>query len=181
MQVIAKLNNLRIAPRKVRLVVNLVKKMPIEQAKAQLKFLSKRSTLPVFKLLKSAQSNAVQNFGIEKENLFVKEIKVDEARMMKRWLPRAFGRATPIQKKSSHISVVLEEITAGKGRVAEAKISKPIEVVESLSEKTSIDSKGSKLKTGDAKSHADVVEPKKKLSSKPGLKGMGKVFRRKTI
>lgn len=103
------LNNLRIAPRKVRLIANLIKRSPILSALAQLKFQNKKATLPILKLLKSAMASAINNFNLSPENLYVSNILVDEGQKLKRFRPRAFGRAGSIHKKTSHITLILEE------------------------------------------------------------------------
>ena len=103
------LNNLRIAPRKVRLVTNLIKKSSVLSALAQLKFQSKKAALPMLKLLKSAIASAVNNFNLSPENLRILNILVDEGPKLKRFRPRAFGRAGAIHKKTSHITLILEE------------------------------------------------------------------------
>lgn len=121
MEVKAKLSRLRIAPRKVRLVVDVLRGMDVEKAEHQLQFMQKGSALPVQKLLKSAVANAVNNFKLEKSNLFIKEITVNDGPVLKRWRPRAFGRATEILKKSSHILLVLDEIKKSKTVVKEEK------------------------------------------------------------
>lgn len=113
MQVTAHLNNLRIAPRKVRLVAGLIKGKDALFAEQQLKFLTKRATGPLVKLLKSALANAENNFSLLKENLFIKEMVVNEGTKMKRFKPKALGRAALIQKKTSHIKLVLEERVPG--------------------------------------------------------------------
>src|SRR3989344_2884929 len=113
MQVIAQLNNLRIAPRKVRLVAMTLKGLGAERAEAQLNFRVKRSAGPLAKLLKSAVSNAENNFGLVKENLFIKEMVVNEGIKIKRFIPRAMGQAGMIQQKSSHIKIELEERVPG--------------------------------------------------------------------
>lgn len=107
--VIAKLKNLRIAPRKVRLVINLVRNLEIEVAENQLKNLKQKAALPVYKLLKSAVANAENNFKLKKDNLYIKEIKADEGDRLKRWMPKAMGRATPIHKDNTHLTLILEE------------------------------------------------------------------------
>ncbi|MBI2446781.1 MAG: 50S ribosomal protein L22 [Parcubacteria group bacterium] len=117
------LNNLRIAPRKVRLVASLIKKSPALLAQAQLKFQSKKAALPILKLLKSAVASAVNNFNLSSENLYIANIFVDEGQKLKRFRPRAFGRAGAIHKKTSHITLILEEkISAAKKRKKLAKI-----------------------------------------------------------
>jgi large subunit ribosomal protein L22 len=109
MEVTAKLNNLRIAPRKVRLVANLIKGMDAQNARGQLKFLVKKSSEPVGKLLDSAIANAKNNFSLNENNLYISKITVDEGQTLKRWLPRAFGKASPLMKRTSHITIVLSE------------------------------------------------------------------------
>jgi large subunit ribosomal protein L22 len=121
MEVKAKLSRLRIAPRKVRLVVDVLRGMDVEKAEHQLQFMQKGAALPVLKLLKSAVANAVNNFKLEKNNLFIKEITVNDGPVLKRWKPRAFGRATEILKRSSHILIVLEEIKKSKHVVKDSK------------------------------------------------------------
>jgi large subunit ribosomal protein L22 len=121
MEVRAKLSRLRIAPRKVRLVVDVLRGMDVEKAEHQLQFMQKGSALPVLKLLKSAVANAVNNFKLDKSNLFIKEITVNDGPVLKRWKPRAFGRATEVLKRSSHILIVLEEVKKTKQASADLK------------------------------------------------------------
>ena len=109
MEVKAKINGLRIAPRKVRLVCDIIRGQDAEEAQSQLQFISKKSAWPILKLLNSALANAENNFKLKKENLYIKVIFVDEGQKLKRWRPRAFGRAAPILKRSSHITLILEE------------------------------------------------------------------------
>jgi len=121
MQVKAKLKYLRMAPKKVRLVANLIKGLKTDEAIYQLGFLNKAAKRPVLKLINSAVSNAEHNFNLKKENLFIKEIKVDLAGALKRWQPKAHGRATPILKRISHISLILEETVPSKIKAKKAK------------------------------------------------------------
>ncbi len=108
-EVKAKLRYMRIAPRKMRLLADLVRGVDLDKAKRQLGFNDKKGAEPLLKLLKSAESNAKNNFKLEPDKLFVKEIKVDGGPVLKRWMPRARGRATMIRRRSSHVSVVLSE------------------------------------------------------------------------
>lgn len=118
---------LRIAPRKVRLVADLIRSKTVVAAESQLLFLSKGSARPMLKLLNSAVANAENNFKLKKDNLFIKRIMVDEGPKLKRWRPRAFGRATPILKRSSHITIILDELkvtppkTKVKGKIKTVK------------------------------------------------------------
>ena len=105
----AYIKNYRQSPRKVRLVTDLIKGKSIVDAKQELTFLTKRASDPLHKLLNSAVSNAIQNFKIEPENLFIKDIRVDKGIVMKRSMPRAFGIAKRINKRTSHILITLEK------------------------------------------------------------------------
>lgn len=105
----AHLKYLRIAPRKVRLLADAVRGKALKEAEIQLSFESKKSASPLLKLLKSAESNAKHNIKMAADNLYIKEIKINEGPTLKRYMPRAKGRATMIKKRTSHISVVLEE------------------------------------------------------------------------
>ncbi len=109
MQTTAKAKSIKISPKKVRLVADLIRGLDVEEAGIQLKFIKKASVLPLAKLIKSAISNAEENYKLQKNNLFIKEIRVDEGITTKRWQPRAMGRATPINKRSSNITLILDE------------------------------------------------------------------------
>jgi large subunit ribosomal protein L22 len=105
----AQLTNYRQSPRKVRLVAGLVRGMQVTAADAELTFLAKRSADPIKKLLASAVANAKANFSAKEENLYIKEMRVDKGVTMRRSQPRSHGMATRINKRSSHVLVVLEE------------------------------------------------------------------------
>jgi len=128
----AKLNYLRMAPRKTRLVANMIKGLSANEAEAQLLLHSKKAGEPILKLLRSAIANAKQK-NIQLENLFVKEIRVDQGPILKRFMPRAQGRATPIQKKTSHITLILAE--SEKAKVSRFKIVKQERIKKSVAEK----------------------------------------------
>ena len=102
------LKNYRQSPRKVRLVANLVKGKKVERAMALLETLPKRAALPIRKLIASATAGAAEG-GAEKVNLFVKELRVDKGLTMKRMMPRAMGRGARINKRTSHLTLVLGE------------------------------------------------------------------------
>jgi len=146
MEVNAQLNFLRIPPRKVRLVVDLVRNLPVEKAIAMLPFVSKRAARPILKLLKSALANAENNLHLKKENLYIRTLTADEGPKLKRWKPRAFGRASPILKRSSHVVLVLSEIKPtkkiikkSKDKETAVKILKPEEVKATLPKKENRD------------------------------------------
>jgi large subunit ribosomal protein L22 len=103
------LKNYRQAPRKVRLITTLIKGKKIDAALNELNNLVKRGSAPVKKVLLSAVANAVKNDGKDQSRLFVKEARVDEGLVLKRWMPRARGQAKPILKRSSHILITLGE------------------------------------------------------------------------
>ena len=116
MKVEATLKNLRIAPRKVRLVTHSLVGVDTREALLQLEKITKKSASPMTTLLKSAIANASNNFGLDETNLYVREIRVGDGLRLERWLPRACGRATPLVRRSAHVTVVLEERVAGKNR-----------------------------------------------------------------
>ena len=109
MEAQATLKYLRMAPRKVRLVADLVRGRPVGEAIQILRFTHRRASLPIRKVIESAVANAENNHGLDIDQLWVREIRVDEGPTLKRWQPRAQGRAFPIMKRTSHVSVVLEE------------------------------------------------------------------------
>ncbi len=109
MEVSAKAKFIRMSPRKVRLVADVIRGLDVEEALVQLEFNKRAASLPLVKLLKSAISNAEQNHQLKRDNLFVKELTIDDGPTLKRWRPRAFGRATMLRKRSSHIAIVLGE------------------------------------------------------------------------
>lgn len=121
MTVTAKLRYLRIAPRKVRLVADLIRGKTIEEAQNILNFTTKKAAHPMLKLLKSAIASAVHNFQLDESNLYISKILVDEGPKLKRWLARARGRADEIQKKTSHIMMVLDQIAKKPKKVKKAK------------------------------------------------------------
>lgn len=106
-QITAKLRYLRMSPRKIRLVADLVRGKRVEEALTQLQFSPKQAALPLAKLLKSAVANAAHNHNIKDEPLVVQTITVNGGPVLDRWMPRAFGRASSIRKRTSHITVVL--------------------------------------------------------------------------
>jgi large subunit ribosomal protein L22 len=105
------LKNYRQSPRKVRLVADLVKGKNVGSAIAELDFLAKRAGGPIKKLLLSAVANA-KNQGVPAENLFIKELRVDKGIVMKRIMPAAMGSAHRINKRTSHVEIVLAEKVA---------------------------------------------------------------------
>lgn len=111
----AQLKYLRVAPRKVRFVADLIRRAPVSEAEAQLMLLPRKSAEHLLKLLRSAIANAKQA-KLDVRKLYVKEIRVDEGPKLKRFMPRMGGRAAEIQKKMSHITLVLAEADRVLGR-----------------------------------------------------------------
>ena len=105
-QATAQLRYLRIAPRKVRAVIDLVRGMKVEKALQMLEFVEKRASIPVKKLIQSAVANA-QVKSIDVDTLVVSDIQCNQGPTMRRFMPRAMGRAFRINKKTSHITLIL--------------------------------------------------------------------------
>ena len=108
MEATAKATHVRIAPRKVQIVLDLIRNKPCDEALAILKYTPKAACEPLEKLLKSAMANA-ENKDMATSSLFVSECKVDQGPTLKRIRPRAQGRAYRINKKTSHITLVVKE------------------------------------------------------------------------
>ena len=100
---------IRMSPQKVRLVVDLVRGKNVQEAQNILRFTRKYASSVVLKVLKSAVANASQNPDIDENTLYVKEVFVDQGPSLKRWRARAQGRAAGIKKRTSHITVVVQE------------------------------------------------------------------------
>jgi len=101
--------HIRIAPRKAKLVADLVRGKKVDEALAVLKFTPKGASPIIEKLLRSAIANAENNHDMDKEELYIAEIYANQGPTMKRFRPRAQGRATQILKRTSHIGIVLRE------------------------------------------------------------------------
>jgi large subunit ribosomal protein L22 len=125
-KVTAQLNNIRIAPRKVRLVADRVRGQKVTEAIGMLNYDMRRSAEPMQKLLKSAVANAQNNFGLKEENLYVSDITVGEGPTLKRWQPRAYGRASKILKRTSRVRVVLEEQVEEKPQESKVEAKKKV-------------------------------------------------------
>lgn len=112
MEAKAKIRYLRMSPRKVRVVANAIKKIDVNTALTRLKFINKAAAPHLNKVLKSAINNATKNFGVDADKLFIKDIIVDSGPILKyakRFIPRAFGRASQIHKRTSHITVIVTD------------------------------------------------------------------------
>ncbi|PIR93334.1 50S ribosomal protein L22 [Candidatus Falkowbacteria bacterium CG10_big_fil_rev_8_21_14_0_10_43_10] len=165
MQTTAKAKYVRMSPRKVRLVIDVVRGMKAADALDHLRLMKKAAAHPVMKLLNSAIANAENNFDLARNNLYIKEAKVDEGSTLKRWMPRAHGRATTIRKRNSHIIITLGEIEdtgerTGKKPKAEAPV-KLGEMNKKNKEEAEKEIKAEKMKeAAAAKSAADKKKEK---------------------
>ncbi len=161
MEVIAKARYIRISPRKVRLVADLVRGLDVDKALAQLRFYRKAAAKPLIKLIESGVANAEHNFKLS-GGLFIKKITVDGGPVLKRWRARAFGRAAPIRKRSSHINLVLEERQAKAApKGLKAALLKPAGKSPAATEQK---------KAAEAPKKAAKAAPAKKAAAKPKAK-----------
>ena len=117
----ASLKNYRQSPRKMRGVANIIKGKPVSYALDTLAHINKKAGDPLYALLASAVSNAKNNFNMEKDNLIVKDIRVDGGLILKRNMPRARGMAYRINKRTSHVNITLAPKV-----VKEIKAKKPV-------------------------------------------------------
>lgn len=137
MEVRALAKFIRMSPKKIRLIVDLIRGMGVKEAEAQLKFNSRIAKNPVLKLLRSAIANAENNFELKKENLFINTIIVNEGPTLKRWRPRAHGRAATIRKRTSHITIILDERVPTEKKLIKEKIEKNKEKEDEKNKKVS--------------------------------------------
>jgi large subunit ribosomal protein L22 len=110
MEVKARSRFTRVSPQKTRLVAANIKNLPVEQALNVLKFTAKRPAKELYKVLYSAVSNAEHTASLDVDSLYVKNVLIDEGPRLKRIKPRAMGRATRILRRTSHITVVVDEL-----------------------------------------------------------------------
>jgi len=187
METRAKAKFIKVSPKKMRLVANLIRGLDVADALVRLRFTKKAATTPLTKLLNSAIANAEENQKLSKDNLYIKEITVDDGPTLKRWRPRAFGRATSIRKRSSHIVLLLSEKVPTKvkeGQFKKEDKKDDIIKVDSMDE----------LKALEAESESDAPaldtdgQIKEKKNQGPPTKGgksgnkgfMNKIFNRKS-
>ena len=109
MEIKAKLSYARVGEQKARLVANLVRGKDVSEAIKTLTFINKKSACMIKKLIESAVANADYKKTVDLDKLFVKTISIDQGPVMKRFRPRAQGRASGVRKRMSHINVVLDE------------------------------------------------------------------------
>ncbi|RLC38325.1 50S ribosomal protein L22 [Candidatus Falkowbacteria bacterium] len=196
MEVKATVKYIKISPRKVRLVVDVIRGLKVDKALDQLNFLNKKAVRPIEKLINSAVANAENNFELEKDNLFIKEIKVNEGPTLHRWKPRARGRATPIRKRTSHICLALGELVeSGEIKAKKQKLEAPVKLGVKPKEDEGVkikDKKTAPAKGADDKHEEEtgkkIIDPRgegkgkyTKIEGGAKKKGFGsKFFRRKS-
>ena len=173
--VTAKLRFLKMTPRKVRLVADLVRGKQVDVACNALKVLNKRAAKPILKLIDSASANAKHNFSLKEEGLKIETITVDDGPTAKRWMPRAMGRATTIRKRTSHVKIVLtgevdekvKKATEAKAKKAEEKAKKTETKKTDVKDVTDIKKAVKEVKQVEAK----PITPKVANVSKPRKMG----------
>jgi large subunit ribosomal protein L22 len=106
----AQAKHIRQSPYKVRRVLDLVRGLPVDEARTVLQFTNRKAADTILKVLDSAIANAEHNFALDADELFVSEAYADEGPTLKRWRPRARGRATKIRKRTSHITIIVTEL-----------------------------------------------------------------------
>jgi len=194
MELKASAKHIRMSPRKVRLVADLVRSLEVGKALDQLRFINKWAARPIAKLINSALANAEHNFDLDKNNLYIKKITVDEGTTLHRWMPRAFGRATPIRKRNSHIAIVLAEIKdSGPRKAKKLKTDKPFKLAGQPKQDEGIkvgekgEGKKDKIKAPEQKEKTgEIIDPRREAQGghskiEGGGRGFtGKVFRRKS-
>jgi large subunit ribosomal protein L22 len=170
MQICAKLKYVRIAPRKVRLLADLVRGKNALSAQTILSFTGNKSAGVILKLLNQAIDNAKNNFKISEEGLYIAKLTVDGGPILKRFRPRARGSANEIQKKTSHITLILE----GGGQKVEKT-----EKVQKEEPKKEEPKKGESIET---KSQSKIKAMSEKETVKPNVQKLPtKIFRRQTF
>ena len=164
MLITAKLKYLRIAPRKVRLAADLIRGKSCLEALSQLKFLSNKTGEVLLSLLKSAIANAKNSFQLEESNLYISKITVDEGVKYKRWRAESKGHASEIQKRTSHITVYLDQIEKQR-----SKLKKKRRRAEEPRKKKLV------------KTDKQVSRPEKVLLKHKSIRGIKRIFKRKAF
>ncbi len=150
----AVLRGLRVAPRKVRLVIDQVRGKSVSDARRILDGSVKHAALPVLKLINSAVANAKHNDFLKEESLVISTITADGGPTLHRWMPRAMGRATPLRKRTSHINVVLTGEVDEKAKAAREKAAAAPKAEEQAADAPAEEKPKAKAK-------AKTTEPKK--------------------
>ena len=179
MKIQASAKNVPVTPRKARLIVDMVRNQPAQEIVHSLKFSDKKAAREISKLIEAAIANANHNYDIPKDNLLISSIQAQEGVVLKRWTPRAHGRATPILKRRSHIFIELEEIKKSKekkkGKKSKMQIVTYDEVKKALSEAKKATGAQSKVRKEEIKK--SERKAKKEIESKPKFSRLGDKFK----
>ena len=147
------MKNLRVSQRKTRLVADMIRGKDIDTARTQLQFSTKKTSEDILCLLNSAVANAKNNFRLDEEKLFVEKIVVEEGPTLKRWIPRAQGRASAIKKRTCSVIITLNELgdkDEKTSKKAEKEMKPEVKAVKEVKEKA--DKKEAKVLKSEKKS-----------------------------
>jgi large subunit ribosomal protein L22 len=179
-QIKAKLNHLKIPPRKVRLLADVIRGLPVQEAEAKLMLSPRRPKDALLKLLRSAVSNAKNNRKLAVEKLFIKEIRVDQGPKSKRWTPRSRGSAAMLEKKTSHVNLVLGVFENAKAPRFTIEIKKKVKDEEKKHEhKHDREKEVPKTEAPEKEKAKETKKSDVKSTAKIG--GFKKMFQRKSI
>jgi large subunit ribosomal protein L22 len=159
MEIIAKQKNTRQSPRKVRLVANTVRKMPLKQALEQLQVMERRASLVVTKVIRQALANAWHNHNLSADEVSLKNILVETGPTYKRWQAVSRGRAHNIFKRTSHIKVILESKADIKMEQKQAKA--PVKKAAAKKKEADQDKQAAKQDRKDEKAKEGMAAPQK--------------------
>jgi large subunit ribosomal protein L22 len=127
MAITAKLQDLKITARKVRMVADLVRYKSAIEAESILRFTPKKASLPILKLLRSAMATVKNTYKLDPKDFYIDRLMVNDGRMQERVFPRSRGRADKIQKRTSHVTMILEEIKSKKpAKTKKTAVKKPV-------------------------------------------------------
>src|SRR5690242_15222741 len=161
--------HVRVSPMKARRVINLVRGLPAKEALTVLQFAPQSASVPVYKVLASAIANAENNERLDSDSLLVAEAYVDEGPTLKRFRPRAQGRAYRIRKRTCHITVVVESVSVAQTRAAKATVAKATKAAKAASaaeRSESADDASTPAKKAPAKKAAAKKAPATKAAAK---------------
>ncbi len=162
-KVVAHARNIRLAPRKLRLVANLVKQMRAQDAVVQLMFTNKKGATVVSKLIQSAIANAEHNFSLDPAGLYIASITCDAAAVMRRYMPRARGSASPLNRRMSHLHVTLESRAVPKAAAGSrfALLQRRAKAAAPKQSEASTEVDGQEVKIPEAPKSAQVIKQNK--------------------
>jgi len=157
--------HVRVSPMKARRVVNLVRGLPAREALTVLQFAPQSASEPVYKVLASAIANAENNERLDPDSLLVAECYVDEGPTLKRFRPRAQGRAYRIRKRTSHITMVVESVPVSQARAAKAGVAKATKAAKAVTPEPDTDETDESVSTPAKKTAAAKQAPAKKAAA----------------